>query len=82
MTRLLGPLPVIDVDVDERGRPVALRLGGRRERVEVCNHWRIEQEWWRRPLQRDYYKVAGERLLALIFRDGVDGSWHLERLFD
>ena len=82
MTRLLGQLPVIEVDVDEGGRPVALRLAGRRERVEVCNHWRIEQEWWRRPLRRDYYKVAGERLLALIFRDGVDGSWHLERLFD
>jgi hypothetical protein len=82
MTRLLGELPLIDVDLDTLGRPVALRWAGRRERVTVCNHWRIEQEWWRRPLRRDYYKVAGDRLLALIFRDGVDGSWHLERLFD
>lgn len=82
MTRLLGELPLIDVDLDALGRPVAFRWAGRREHVTVCNHWRIEQEWWRRPLRRDYYKVAGDRLLALIFRDGVDGSWHLERLFD
>jgi hypothetical protein len=82
MTRLLGQLPAIDVDLDAFGRPTALRWAGRRERVAVCNHWRIEQEWWRRPLLRDYYKVAGDGLLALIFRDGVDGSWHLERLFD
>ena len=44
--------------------------------------WRIEEAWWRRPLLRDYYKVVGQRLLALVYRDGVDGSWHLERLYD
>ena len=82
MTRLLGQLPVIDVELDELGRPVALRWAGRREPVAVCNHWRIEQDWWRRPIRRDYYKVAGSRLLALVFHDAVDGSWHLERLFD
>ena len=82
MTRLLGQHPRIEVDTDELGRPEILRWPGIRERVEVCNHWRIEEAWWRRPLLRDYYKVVGERLLALIYRDGVDGTWHLERLFD
>ena len=82
MTRLLGEHPLIRVDLDERGRPVALRWGDRSESIEVCNHWRIEQAWWRRPLVRDYYKVVGSRLLALVYRDGVDGSWHLERLYD
>ena len=38
--------------------------------------------WWRRPLVRDYFKVVGPRLLALVYRDGLDGSWHLERLYD
>ena len=82
MTRLLGEHPLIDVDLDPLGRPTRLRWEGGAERIEVCNHWRIEQAWWRRPLLRDYYKVAGSRLLALIYRDGVDGTWHLERLFD
>lgn len=82
MTRLLGQHPCIEVDLDDLGRPAALRWEGYRETVEVCNHWRIEQAWWRRPLVRDYYKVAGQRLLALVYRDGVDGTWHLERLYD
>jgi hypothetical protein len=82
MTRLLGQHPRIDVDLDELGRPSALRWSGFHEAVEVCNHWRIEEAWWRRPLLRDYYKVVGRRLLALVYRDGVDGTWHLERLYD
>jgi hypothetical protein len=82
MTRLLGQLPVIGVETDPLGQPVELRWPGFHERVEVCNHWRVEEAWWRRPLLRDYYKVVGTRLLALIYRDGVDGSWHLERLYD
>ncbi len=82
MTRLLGQHPLIQVDLDALGRPVALRWGDHLESIEVCNHWRIEQSWWRRPLVRDYYKVAGAQLLALVYRDGVDGTWHLERLYD
>lgn len=82
MTRLLEEHPRIEVDLDALGRPVSVRWAGRREEVEVCNHWRIEEAWWRRPIRRDYYKVAGSRLLALIYRDGVDGTWHLERLYD
>jgi hypothetical protein len=82
MTRLLGQHPLIEVELDDRGRPAAFRWEERLERVEVCNEWRIEEAWWRRPLIRDYYKLAGPRLLALVYRDGVDGTWHLERLFD
>ena len=82
MTRLLREHPPIDVELDGGGRVVAVRWAGRREPVEVCNRWRIEEAWWRRPIVRDYYKVVGPHLLALIYRDGVDGTWHLERLYD
>lgn len=82
MTRLLGQHPSIDVELDDRGQPIVLRWPGVRESVEVANHWRVEEAWWRRPLVRDYYKVVGNRLLALIYRDGIDGTWHLERMFD
>jgi hypothetical protein len=82
MTRLIGALPEIAVETDGFGRPVRLLWPGVREPVEVCNRWRVAEEWWRRPIVRDYFKVAGPRLLALIYRDGVDGSWHLERLYD
>ena len=71
VTRLLGQHPAIEVEVDARGWPVGLRWPGVHEPVEACNHWRIEEAWWRRPLVRDYFKVVGPRLLALVYRDGT-----------
>ena len=82
MTRLLGHPPLIDVDVDALGQPARLRWDGSSERVEVCNRWRIEEAWWRRPVSRDYYKLVGRSLLALVYLDRVDGTWHLERVYD
>ncbi|HSH22294.1 MAG TPA: hypothetical protein VK992_06750 [Candidatus Caenarcaniphilales bacterium] len=82
MTRLLGHHPLINVDLDAHGRPSVLRWAGGAEQVAVCNQWRIEEAWWRRPVSRDYYKLVGERLLALVYLDRLDGSWHLERVYD
>jgi len=82
MTRLLGHHPVIDVELDSLGQPARLRWDGSAEQVEVCNRWRIEEAWWRRPVSRDYYKLVGRNLLALVYLDLVDGTWHLERVYD
>ena len=82
MTRLLGHHPLIDVDLDVRGQPARLRWDGATEQVEVCNRWRIEEAWWRRPVSRDYYKLVGVHVLALVYLDRVDGTWHLERVYD
>jgi hypothetical protein len=82
MTRLMREHPPIDVELDPAGRVVAIRWSGRREAVEVCNRWRVDEGWWGAPIARDYFKVAGDRWLALIYLDRTDGSWHLERLYD
>ena len=82
MTRLLREHPSIEAELGEDGGLVAIRWNGRREAVEVCNRWRVEEAWWRGPIARDYFKVAGDRWLALVYLDRVDGSWHLERLYD
>ena len=81
MTRLLHAHPEIRVEV-EGGAPVAIAWGDRREPIEVCNRWRVEEAWWRGPIARDYYKVVGRRWLALVYLDRVTGTWHLERLYD
>ena len=81
MTRLMRSHPPIGVEVSE-GRLVAIAWVGRREPVEVCNHWRVEESWWRDPIARDYYKVVGARWLALVYFDRLAGTWHLERLYD
>jgi hypothetical protein len=82
VTRLLREHPSIDVELDGDGRLVAVRWAGRREPVEVCNRWRIDEGWWRDPIARDYFKVVGSRWLALIYLDRLDGTWHLERIYD
>ncbi len=82
MTRLLREHPAIEVELDATGRLLAIHWAGRRETVEVCNHWRVEERWWREPIARDYFKVVGARWLALVYLDLVEGSWHLERLYD
>ena len=79
MTRLLREHPAIDVELDADGRLTAIRWNGRREVVEVCNRWRVEEAWWREPIARDYLKVVGERWLALVYLDRIAGTWHLER---
>jgi hypothetical protein len=82
VTRLLREHPLIDAELDVAGRLVAFSWAGRREAVEVCNRWRVDESWWRQPIARDYFKVVGARWLALVYLDRIDGSWHLERLYD
>ena len=82
MTRLLREHPSIEPEFDAAGDLVAIRWNGRREHVEVCNTWRVAESWWRDPIERDYFKIVGERWLALVYLDRVDGTWHLERLYD
>ncbi len=82
MTRLLHAHPVIEAELDPGGALVAIRWAGRREPVEVCNRWRIDEAWWREPIARDYFKVVGTRWLALVYYDRLARSWHLERLYD
>ncbi len=82
MTRLLREHPAIDVELDGDGRLIAVRWAGRRETVEVCNRWRVDDGWWGDPIARDYFKVVGPGWLALVYLDRIDGSWHLERVYD
>ena len=81
MSRLLHAHPAIGVEVSE-GQLVAIAWAGRREPVEVCNQWRVDESWWREPIDRDYFKVVGARWLALVYFDRVAQTWHLERLYD
>lgn len=82
MTRLLHAHPTIEPELDAGGSLVAIRWAGRREPVEVCNRWRVDEAWWREPIARDYFKVVGTRWLALVYFDRVARTWHLERLYD
>lgn len=84
-SRLLAAPACLDAEVAESGRLVAARLGGKRHRVTaLTGPERLAGEWWADvPYQRDYYRVHFEGLgPAWVFRDGRDGRFYLQGLFD
>jgi hypothetical protein len=84
MTRLAPTNPLIGVTADPGGTPMSLSLDGTVHReVGVCNRWRIDDEWWREPVARTYWKlVSRDGLLCTVYLDELRGTWHLERIFD
>ncbi len=82
------PLPV-EVKIDGWGQPATvswtLNEGtGVRECpvVEVCARWRVDDDWWRAPISRMYYKLRTRTALIEVFRDLNSGRWFLERVHD
>jgi hypothetical protein len=81
--RPLGsPKPAARVLVDAAGEPVAV-AAGRSARPKpvaaVRERWRIDDEWWRRPISREYLTVVLEdgRPLTL-YHDCVEGGWWVQ----
>ncbi len=78
----LGRPRPVDVRTDEDGEPLRVRLPGRpSRRVEaVRERWRIDDEWWRRPISRDYRAVVLDDGRALtLYHDLLDGSWYVQK---
>ncbi|HSH76651.1 MAG TPA: hypothetical protein VLA09_13270 [Longimicrobiales bacterium] len=80
--RPLGQPRAVTVRTDEHGEPVHVRLPGKpARRVEtVRERWRIDDEWWRETISRDYWTVVLDdgRMLTL-YRDLSDGLWFAQR---
>lgn len=78
---LARPRPVV-VRTDEAGEPTHVRLPGRTaRRVEaVRERWRIDDEWWRRPISREYRTVILDdgRVLTL-YHDLVEDAWYAQQ---
>jgi len=73
----------ITVRHDRLFTPLAFTWAGRQHRVVwVANRWRVDIEWWRRRVWREYFKLATHTGLLVVFRDLVDGEWYLQRLYD
>lgn len=77
---LNAPQP-LEVACDREGAPLWIRLRGRRRPVAaVKDRWRLDDEWWRRPISRLYYLVELEGgVLLTLFRDLESGLWYQQR---
>jgi hypothetical protein len=85
MSRYFRQPQTLEVAPDAQGQPGWLRWLGRRERVWVCNTWRVEGPWWQgQQAGRAYYTLltTATRAVLVVYRDEADGRWLLERVMD
>ncbi len=71
------------VVLGQAGEPVAVVAGRRSARPQpvaaVRERWRIDDEWWRRPLSREYMTVVLEDGRSLtLYHDRTVGGWWVQ----
>ncbi len=84
MTRLWldgSPITVVTGGLEE---PSHFTWQGERHTVrEITRRWRINQDWWRERVWRDYFKlITHTGLLVVIYHDLQADQWYLQRLYD
>ena len=95
MSRHFRQPQMLEITADANGRPTWLRWRGRRERVSVCNTWRVESAWWQQPgpeascadqnagTGHAYYTLlTASRIALVVFQDEANGRWLLEQILD
>lgn len=84
MTHLWPDGQPITVETDGLGAPRRFIWLGQTHTVEIlANRWRVDEDWWRGRIWREYFKLATDTgLLVVVFRDLVGGGWYLQRLYD
>jgi protein ImuB len=83
--RLLKTPAHLAVELSADGRLAAMNVAGRRREVQaVWGPERLTGGWWTTDVfSRDYYRVALEGVGQLwVFRDGRDGEFYAQGLFD
>lgn len=84
MTRVWLEGDPISVEVDGAGNPIYFIWGDKAHTAQsIANRWRVDVNWWRLRLWRDYFKLTTDTgLLVIVYRDLVDGTWYMQRLYD
>lgn len=76
-----GPGPIeVALDGDEARVPNAIEIDGSSRWVEaVGESWRIDDEWWRNPVERRYVEVVLEGgKHVTVYEDLMTGEWYLQ----
>ena len=84
MTELIAPPRLVQVRTDPEGLPTQLESAAGWQPVSrVLNRWRIDCDWWRSPVSREYWRVLLADDLAIeCYCDRLTGQWFVERVYD
>jgi hypothetical protein len=75
------PIAVVS---DAAQTPRAFTWQGQAHRVQgIAKRWRVDIDWWRGRVWREYFKLTTHTgLLVVLYRDVLTGRWYLQRLYD
>ncbi len=83
MSRLFLEPKQVQVEMNTAGEIVGILWGRRQERVlETNNRWRVADDWWRDPIEREYHFLITPTAALEVFQDMRTGAWFLERIVD
>ena len=69
------------VRTDNQGDPVHVRLPGKPARriAVVRERWRIDDEWWRQAISRDYLTVVlDDGTVLTLYHDLLIDEWYVQ----
>jgi hypothetical protein len=71
----------IGVLMNSSDEPDVVTRNGRQIQVSaIMNTWRIDDDWWRDEISRQYFQVELKSgLIITIFHDLVSGRWYEQR---
>lgn len=72
----------VAVRTDDRGEPLFVRLPGKTARrvAVVRERWRIDDEWWRQAISREYRTIVlDDGAVLTLYHDLLDESWYVQR---
>ena len=71
---LNAPRPIRVLTGD--GLPIALIENGQRRQIKIEDSWHIDDEWWRDPINRRYYRVRlDDGAIRTLYEDREGHQW-------
>ncbi len=71
----------IGVLANDSGEPTVITRNGRRIKVAaILDTWRIDDEWWREEISRQYFRLElKDGMVLTIFHDLISDRWYQQR---
>jgi hypothetical protein len=84
MTHFWPEGKLIQVEADALWTPLHLTWDGGRHPVQVIlDRWRVDEDWWRERVWREYFRlITRTGLLVEVFHDLTAGEWYVQRVYD